>query len=1275
MLLNKYTACLFLLLSICPVLVYAQSVRVNEFMALNANSIMDEDGDYSDWIELVNDSTATINIQGWALTDDADDTQKWLFPDMTIAPGQYLVVFASGKDRIDADKELHTNFKLSGDGEYLALYNGLGNIVTEFSPGFPAQVQDVSFAYFDGNFLATLIPTPGEENILSNFQLLQEPRLSHEHGIYDTPFDLEISTDLSGVQIYYTTNGDIPDSKSGRLYSGPVLIDSTTVLRAIIIKSDTLKSKVVTCTYLFLHDIINQPNDPEGYPAEWGPYHAIEGTAIADYEMDPEITQDPQWADVMDEALLALPIMSIVTRKGNLFSHALDPDTGGIYIYTGDADDRTPEQGGAEGGGWERPASVEYFTVDGSKSFQMDCGLRIHGGHSRRPEKTPKHSFRLVFRSEYGSTRLNFPLFDNGSTESFNTVVLRAGFGNTMTHHSHSERTKIQYIRDQWAKQTQLDMGHPAGHGGYVHLYLNGIYWGIYNPTERLDGDFAQAYYGGEEGNFDIIKDYEEVVAGNRDAWITMKSIANAGLSDNANFQKIQGNNPDGTRNPDYPVYLDVVNFIDYMLINYFGTNWDWDNHNWAAIRDRTNPDKGFQFYSWDTEHIIEQIDANNLELNNAGKPTGLFNLLIQNEDFKRLFTDRVQLFFFNGGMLTPQKNIERWMKFANQVEPAIIAEVARWGDYRRDVHPYQTAGPFDLYGKQYWTDQLNFIINDYFPQRGDVFIDQLKAAGLFPNTVAPSFLINGEKITENIISSGDVLSMVTTAGDIYYTTNGNDVIAANSGEQPESYTLINPDNDKRVYIPDGNISSSWYSDLNFDDSGWMLCEGAPGGVGYEKDSGYEDLISLDVSNMADGENPNTSCYIRILFNTDSVDLAELQNLQLRVLYDDGFRAYLNGLRILERNAPASPGWDLEATQGHEAHSYETFDITDKISRLKKGENLLAIQGLNYGISSSDFLINVKLTGSNMTVTEGTLSPDARVYTDPIELKHTTQIKARTIQGGEWSALSEKIFSVPGEISALKMTEINYHPLADDFIGDQEFEFIELKNTGESALDLSGFRFVDGISYTFPDRTVLNSGAFIVLASNPAQFLKRYGFYAEAYDGNLNNGGEQITGISASGDTIINITYDDTVPWPSGADGQGYSLVPVENNPKGDQNNPAGWQASAGVNGSPGKDDPSSTDIKDEPVKPVSGFYLAQNYPNPFNPATIISWQLAVRSHVELDIYNILGQKIVVLLSEEQKAGHHQFEWNAEGMASGIYFYRLKVNNKIIKTRKMMLLR
>lgn len=1257
----------------CPL--WSQTVRINEFMAVNQKTLADSDGDYSDWLELYNPTSTTIDLGGWSLTDDVASPRKWMFPKMGIAGKSYLVIFASGKNQTSPEKELHCNFKLDGAGEYLALFDAAGTAASEFAPDYPEQFPDISYGYLNGDYVATAIPTPGAENQFESFKMLPPPDFDHTRGFYDSPFEVELTSSLNNADIYYSLDGSEPTINTGILYNQPIKINTTTILRAITTLSDEATSAAVTNTFIFLDDVIVQPNDPPGYPDEWGPYTAIPGTASADYEMDPEITGDPRYSPYLKEALLSIPTMSLVTNKDYLFSHSTDPETGGIYIYTG-----PPESGDVPGLGddWERPASIEFFTEDGSEEFQVNCGVRLQGGHGRRPEKSPKHSFRLVFKSEYGPTRLDYPLFGDNAISSFNTITLRAGFGNEWIHWSHGERLRGNFGRDIWGKDTQLAMGHPAGHGRYVHLYVNGIYWGLYNPTERLDRQFAESYMGGDNMDYDVIKDYTSVVDGDISAWQTMMSMANRGLSDADDYQRIQGNNPDGTPNPDYEAYVDVISLIDYMLLNFYGGNTDWDHHNWVSIRNRVNPGKGFQFFSWDAEHVLKELNQNVLNENNNNCPSGLFQRLAENDDFRRLFADRVQLHCFNGGVLTPEANLARWQNRANQINMAVIAESARWGDYRRDVHRWNEQGPFDLYDKQYWLDEQDYLINEYFPNRTNNFLTQLRLAGLFPNVQAPQFLLNNEPIEEKVIKPGDILSMTSTTGTIYYTIDGSDPLVSQPSTAGVQTDIILEHMQKRVIVPKTDIGTNWRSLSDFDDSSWMLCRGAPGGVGYEKNSGYENLISLDVADDMhdDGSNPNTSCYVRIPFNLTNDKLKAIKSLVLNVRYDDGFVAYLNGTEAAQVNAPSSLRWNSSASTDHEAAGLEEFDISQFINTLNEGINLLAIQGLNRNTSSSDFLINVSLVASDQSSSDGSISPSAFVYTDPLELNASTHINARTVVGNEWSALNQIMLVLPSDVYNLRFTEIHYHPTSIDTIENRAFEFIELKNIGASPIDLSGVRFARGLTYSFPTGTILNPQQFFVLASNPQQFAARYGFVPFGYyQGFLANDGETLSLINVSNDTILSVQYDDKLPWPENADGHGYSLVTKEPNPAPDQNNANLWRTSFAVNGSPGKDDPASTKIEHDQRSAPDIFRLEQNYPNPFNSGTTISYTIPFRTLVTLTVFDVLGREVKTLVNKEQDARFYSLWFDTNQLSSGLYFICLRADNHFMETKKMLLVR
>jgi hypothetical protein len=709
----------------------SQTLRINELMAQNSAIIKDKDGEYSDWIEIYNPTSNPVNLTGWWLTDDKTEPKKWEFPEVTLQAQSYLLVFASGKNYRVSGQELHTNFKLSKSGEFLGLYDSGLTAVSIFDPLFPEQQENVSYAFSGSQYFNCLTPTPGTENQFTSQLVVYPPYFSAKHGFFTSSFKVGINVPQSDASIYYTTNGSEPGLTNGTLYSDSILIGTTSVLRAIAINPGGLKSSITSQTYLFINNVRAQSNSPAGYPATWGPYTAIPGDAIADYEMDQDVVQDPRYANDFNAAMLSIPTVSLVTDINNLFSKSTDPNTGGIYIYTGaPGDGEVPQLGD----GWERPASVEYFNADGSMDFTINCGLRLHGGHSRRAEKTPKHSFRLAFRSEYGASKLNHPIFGQTANvaQSFNTIILRAGYGNTWLHMSPGERSKCQLIRDLWAKDLQLEIGNPAGHGNYVHLYLNGLYWGIYNPTERIDKNFGAEYLGGSEDDYDVIKDYGEVVDGNNVAWNEMMTLARQGMDNNDYYNRIQGKNPDGTPNSTYPAYVDLVNLIDYMILNFYGGNWDWDQHNWTALRNRVDPGKGFIFLSWDAEHIIETVSSNILNENNANCPSELFQRLLGNNKFRYLFAQRVDLLCFNNGLLTPEACQQRWMKRSNQIESAIIAESARWGDYRRDVHAISSP-PYELYTKEHWLAQQQFIIQQYFPNRTNAFINELIGANLYP--------------------------------------------------------------------------------------------------------------------------------------------------------------------------------------------------------------------------------------------------------------------------------------------------------------------------------------------------------------------------------------------------------------------------------------------------------------------------------------------------------------------------------------------------------------
>ncbi len=600
----------------------------------------------------------------------------------------------------------------------------------------------------------------------------EAPEFSVPHGIYNATFRLSITSPIPGATVYFTDDGSDPREK-GILYDGPFSISRTSVIRSAYLHSDTVWSDVKTATYIFPKSLLTQGNKPYGYPTYWGKYCEISGTAIADYEMDPEITGHETYSTYVTEGITTLPIVSLVTDKGNFFNNVADEKTGGIYIFTG------CPVGDGTGRGWERPVSFELIGGEENHDLTVDCCIKLHGGHGRLPEKNPKHAFRLHFKSEYGPKKLKYPVFGDRGPKKFNALVLRTFFGYSWQHWDSNQRNKAQYTRDLWARATQAKMGDPISKAQYVHLYLNGMYWGMYNLCERVNDDFCAQNFGGSEEDWDVTEvdggagQYHAAIPtyGTIDAWNAMADLI-YDLPNHSSYMHLIGCGSDGKPNVKYPPLLDVDNFIHYMLINLYGGNTDWDHHNWYAYRNRIWADRGFRFICWDTENILVSPSENLTNKNNRGCPTGFLNRLMKQGIFAHRFHEEAQRALTHGGPLSPEAAEATWDSLSNVIRLALWDEAARWGDYRRDIHPYTTKGALYKPDGAYEAERLR-LQKQYFPVRTNNFIKQLRERGWFPYTEAPAIYVDDVEIGYGIHPFSTQSTLTLTGTDIYYTLDG----------------------------------------------------------------------------------------------------------------------------------------------------------------------------------------------------------------------------------------------------------------------------------------------------------------------------------------------------------------------------------------------------------------------------------------------------------------------------------------------------------------------
>ncbi len=615
--------------------------------------------------------------------------------------------------------------------------------------------------------------------------------------------------------------------------------------------------------------------------------------------------------------------------------------------------------------------------------------------------RTAKHSLRLSFKSDYGPASLNYDWF-NDPVNTFDRIVLRGlGFGDAWpTRYSDSSAVpgtsliglryrpeNSTYLKDAWIKESMRDLGHLATRSDFAHLYLNGLYWGLINPSERIDAAFACSHLGGREMDWDVMAGDEnynvaELRDGSRADWDALIAQVNAGISSEASYQAVLDK-------------VDEVNLIDYMMVHGIAEMEDWPFHNWySAHRRATNglPATQWIFLPWDQEIGMDRYMRRDRVLAGADSdntPGRIYTKLRAWPEFRRLYGDRVQKHFFNGGALSQSNCIARFERLGARIFQGLVPESARWGDAREFtiVTTATNPGTGQTFTRdEWWVSEMQQLYSGYFGDLHERYISIFQANGLYPLTGAPQFSQFGG--------------------------------------------------------------------------------GVPAGF----------ALAISHTN-ADGA---------ILFTVDGTDPRQ------------------------------------------------------------------------YG--------------------SGAVAPTALTYSAPVAINAPTFIRARVLDSRGWSALVEATFYPPQDLSRLALTEIMFNPLGNGPTNTDDFEFLELKNTGTNSLNLSGLLFTSGVTYTFPLGSTLGAGQFFVLARNASVFASRYPGVSVSgvYTGRLDNGGETLTLSHPAGGKILSVNYGDKAPWPVAADGYGFSMVQVAPGISQAPDDGAKWRASSAVHGSPGADDAPS---------------------------------------------------------------------------------------------------
>jgi hypothetical protein len=608
-------------------------VIINEINVSNQSGARDEDGEEHDWIELYNAGSGAVNLAGWSLSDEEDEPGRWVFPTRTLLPGEYMVVWASAKDRRapTGTNRFHTNFKLAGDGEFLGLFtpDSPRQLASGFSPEFPEQRNDNSYGRdADGNYRYFGAPTFNATNGVSTITgVVSRVHFSAQRGHFTQPFPLALSCPTRGATIRYTLDGSEPTASKGFLYTGPINVNNSLFIRAGAFHENQLSSGIESHSFLY-----NQ-----------------------------------------SAAIRSLPVLSIQTATNNLIGTngiigmqggTGPPNNPWVAVNPGDFNNPTKK-----GIAWEKPNSVEYILPGDNSGFQIDCGIRVQGSDWTRPryQASDKFSYRLYFRGDYSPGDLDYQWFTDSVVQQFDQIVLRAG---------HNDISN-PFLRDELARQLHADMGQVAVHGNWVNFFLNGSYKGYYNPCERVEEGFLQQWHGGSN-SWDVIT-VGSVSQGDGDTvdWTSLRNYINTqDATQPAVFNEVLRR-------------MDVANFIDYLLVNTYAATWDWPHNNWRAARERV-PTGKWRFYVWDAEGAFGEFDGNNANsdsfinrsINAAGVTSPLLNgaepipqfytRLRNSAEFRLMWADRVQKHYFNGGAMTDTNITQRYLQMRGELSQVI---------------------------------------------------------------------------------------------------------------------------------------------------------------------------------------------------------------------------------------------------------------------------------------------------------------------------------------------------------------------------------------------------------------------------------------------------------------------------------------------------------------------------------------------------------------------------------------------------------------------------
>lgn len=634
-------------------------VVINEIMASNELTCEDEDGDSSDWVELYNAGDEPVNLLGYYLSDDAGELYKWAFPQGIMAPHSFLLVFCSGKNRSGPGTELHTNFKISSEGEEISLLSSNGGIQI-ISPHTLGPDESLA-AFPDGasSFYVTDPGTPFAQNIISPVISFQP-----KGGFFQNPVNVEIfSSYLSpDYTIRYTLDGSEPKIDSP-VFPSHLNIEDRSPFPEVLCEIPT------TPDY---SDWTEEPTYP-GWHAPQGsqPKATVVRCAVfwGETKVSHVYTQS-YFIYPEGSSRFSMPVLALSFPSESFF----DEDEG-IYVPGAHLEEDNIVWSGnyyQEGADWEKEVNVEYF-VDGQAVINQISGLRIHGGKTR---SAAQKTMKLYARSEYGKKKFEYPFFQAKEQNAYKRLLIRTSMG-AWWH---------TVISDAYAHQLSKGMHFDIQEYQPVIVFLNGEYWGLHELREKIDRFKIGVDHDLDPDNIKVYASWGGVVEGEPDTeYFEFRDgyLAQNDITDPEVYQYVE-------------TVFDIENTIDYFFAELFFHNPDWPANNskmWRSV-DFDNRWR-WLFYDLDGAFGEHRVEEKNLEQllsegelynnNQAEWSTIVIRTLIKNQTFRQQFIERGKWLLQN--QFSPSKMLPLLGQIQETYEPELTDHFNRWSNWLTVPH------------------------------------------------------------------------------------------------------------------------------------------------------------------------------------------------------------------------------------------------------------------------------------------------------------------------------------------------------------------------------------------------------------------------------------------------------------------------------------------------------------------------------------------------------------------------------------------------------------